>query len=179
MYRHSSSWGRRVPGRKGTVPIVSDRRLPAAAPVLHQVNCSASSHFGYLAGRIPEGRSPVVAGSGAHPPPRLRCQIQDADADGGVDATECECHRGGWRPPTVNKICRRRCRKCGGNGTNKFFKTYLTFINIWWRFREPIVFDGSPFYLCKLASSISIKNNNASSFSQCIYNNEPHTFSNV
>ena len=40
----------------------------------------------------------------------------------------------------------------------------------WWRFRELIFFGGSPFNPCKLAGSISIKTNNASSFSQCIYN---------
>ena len=58
-------------------------------------------------------------------------------------------------------------------------ENHIRHLGLWWRFRKPILFDGSPFYLCKLAGSISIQKNNAFSPSQCIYNNEPRTLSNV
>ena len=40
----------------------------------------------------------------------------------------------------------------------------------WLRFREPILFDGSSFYSCKVAGSILAQKDNAFSLSQCIYN---------
>ena len=88
-----------------------------------------------------------------------------------------------WWGPSVNSKKRH---------TSTFWNKFLTKMRLyillilknkifgyWWRFREPILIDGSPFYPCKRTGSNSIQKPTSLPFFLCIDNNEPRTLLNV